>query len=147
MFGRKKTDEAENKQVQSAQQPDTGQQSPKQAFTPSTKTVIADGVSMVGDFVTSDPIEIKGDVQGTIFSDSTMHVAQSGVLHGEAKVSELTVDGTVDGSMVVDGLASISNTGVVKGSLQTARFASQPGSVFDGTFTMAIAKKKETEQE
>ena len=146
MFGRKKTEEVETVTVQTNEKP---KEAAKPVFKPSSKTVIAEGVSMVGDFVTTDPIEISGNVRGNIISESSIHVSKSGLLRGDARVADLTIDGTIEGSMVVEGLASITDSGVMRGSLQTSRFASQPGSVFDGTFTMSSAKKKteETPQE
>ena len=140
MFGRKKPEEPiiEEKPVITSEQADVKEIK----YTASKVTVIGEGVSMVGDFVTNDPIELKGTLRGSVISDTSLHIAKTGKMNGDAKISDISVDGVVDGTLVVEGLASISNTGVMKGSLQTARFASEPGSIFDGTFTMSTPKKK-----
>jgi len=110
-------------------------------FQPASVTTIADGVEMVGDFVSSDPIEISGSIKGNIVSDKNLHICKGGKLLGDARVSNLNVDGKINGSIIVEGLTSLSDTAEMKGSLQTAKFSSTPGSIFEGTFTMSLARK------
>lgn len=144
MFGKKKPDEINTEALQVETVP---QKPAAPKYAPSKKTVIADGVTMVGDFVTSDPMEINGTVKGNVVSEKNLYVSRTGRLRGDARVSELLVDGNVQGAIVVEGLSTISGSGIMRGSLQTARFASEPGSVFDGTFSMSIAKKVQNNEE
>lgn len=104
-------------------------------------TFIAEGVTFIGNFETGDDFEIKGTVRGTVVSTKPMHIDSTGALYGDAKVESLYVDGEVEGTVVVEDLSVLSETGKLKGNLSTAKLQSAPGSAFEGSLKMELPKK------
>ena len=134
MFGRKKPEEPvviEKPVVKEA---------PK--FVPSRVTTIAKDVTLVGDFITADTLEIKGTLKGDVASETKIHVAESGVLNGDVKATDILVDGEVDGNMIISNIAEISDTGSMQGSLEVKTLLTNPGSHFDGRLSIIPERMK-----
>ena len=136
MFGKKKVEEPVIQQPVEKKEPE---------FVPSKVTTIAKDVTLVGDFVTQDTIELKGTVRGNIISGAKVHVAQGGMLQGSAKATDITVDGTVDGNVTISNTSEISDTGSLEGSLETKTFITCNGSHFDGK--LKIVPERMTSEE
>lgn len=139
MFGKKKTEEPVIAAEPVIEEPAAREPEPieiEPEFVPAKTTVIAPGVTMVGDFITQDPMEIRGEIRGNVISEKSMHIFANGKLTGDAKVLDLSIDGKAEGKLIVDELTTLSDTGAIKGSLKTSRFSSAPGSSFSGNFSM-----------
>jgi len=141
MFGRKKYEEPEEVVIQ---KPEPVKEEPK--FVPSRVTTIGKDVTLVGDFVTSDTLEIKGTLKGNIISDVKVHVAQGGILNGDAKASDILVDGDVDGTIIINNVAEISNTGSMQGNLETKTFVTNRESHFEGRLSIIPDRMKHREE-
>ena len=104
----------------------------KPEYSPSSVTVVGRGITFVGDFVSEDPIEIRGALNGNIVSSNVVHVAKDGLLYGGAKAFELQVDGIVEGTSVIKTYSIISDTGSYKGKLSTGLLRTSPDAFFEG---------------
>ena len=139
MFGRKRTEEP----VPVVEKP----VEPKApSFVPSRVTTIGKGVTLIGDFITSDTLEIKGTLKGDIVSESKIHIAEGGFLNGDAKASDVLVDGEIDGTLIISNVAEISDTGSLKGALDVKTLITNPGSHFDGRLTITPERMKAPEE-
>lgn len=118
---------------------------PKQpVFIPSEVTVVGHGITLVGDFISEEPIEINGVLKGNVVSSSTVHVAKDGLLQGGAKAFELQVDGNVEGSSVIKTYSIISDTGSYRGKLQTGLLRTAPDAFFEGQLSLPAVNRTQS---
>ena len=136
MFGRKKPDEPVVIEKPVIKEPEPPR------FVPSRITTIGKDVTLVGDFITGDALEIKGTLRGDVISETKIHIAQGGILNGDAKASDILVDGSVEGTMVISNVAEISDTGSLQGALEVKTLITNPGSHFDGRLSIVPERMK-----
>jgi len=110
-------------------------------FQPSHKTIIGKGITFVGDFVSEDPIEVNGTIEGNVVSQNTLIVNDGGVFDGDAKVSNTEIYGYIKGNIVCDHLTHFSSTGNMDGNLKTKELKTDAGSSFTGNVILQPAKK------
>lgn len=103
-------------------------------------TVIAEGLTFVGDFVTDENMDIRGSVRGNIQSTVDVHISKTGYQKGDFSSRNLFSDGTVDADAVCKDTASFSSTASFTGTLLTANFDSARGSSFSGSLNINKAK-------
>ena len=111
-------------------------------FVPSRVTTIAKDVTLVGDFITADTLEIRGTLKGDVISETKIHIAEGGMLNGDAKATDILVDGEVDGKIVISNIAEISDTGSMQGALEVKTLVTNPGSHFDGRLSIVPERMK-----
>lgn len=99
-------------------------------------TIISSGATMVGDFVTSDPMTVCGTIQGNIESSNSVNISETGLVNGNAVAQNLDVEGTLTGDVKCSDKTRIQSKGSITGSLQTARLATDDGSSFAGKLSM-----------
>ena len=99
----------------------------KPAFSPMYQTKIGKGITFYGDFEAKDPIEINGNVEGSIDSSNTVSVSETGVYHGVARMKEFQVAGVVDGNIDCSDISSFTATSKMSGRLTTARLRTDDG--------------------
>ena len=140
MFGKKKPEEPVVVEKPVAREPE------KPRFVPSKVTTIGKDVTLVGDFITGDTLEIKGTLRGDVISETKIHIAQGGSMSGDAKASDILVDGSVEGTMVISNVAEISDTGSLQGALEVKTLITNPGSHFDGRLSIIPERMKPREE-
>lgn len=106
---------------------------PKAPVSTSNKTVIGEGVTFVGDFVSDEEFVIKGSVKGTITSSTHVCVDKTGSHYGKLGAKNVTIKGYAESDIICHDTTHISETGKMKGHLVTANLETDHGSVFDGT--------------
>ena len=109
----------------------------KEETAATNKTVIAEGVAMIGDFEGNDPIEINGTIRGTINAKNSVVISENGKLMGNGSIKDLTVSGCVDGDFVCRDLALFKAGGEMTGHLTAGRLKTEDGSHFKGSLTLA----------
>ncbi len=140
MFGRKRQEEPEPVVIEKPVAPE------RPLYVPARVTTIGRDVTLVGDFITSDTLEIKGTLKGNVVSDTRIHIAESGVLNGDAKATDILVDGVADGRIIISNVAEISNTGSLQGALEVKTLVTNPGSHFDGKLSIIPERMKVHEE-
>ena len=104
-------------------------------------TVIAEGVTFVGDFFTEEQMDIVGAVRGNIKSTVDTHIAKTGKHIGKIDTNSLHTDGVMESDVICADLAALSETAVFTGTLLTANFDASHGSNFNGTLSIKNAAK------
>jgi len=102
-----------------------------------TTTVIGNGSRFNGDFVSSDPVTIEGEVKGTIMVKNHVIVGKSGVVEADMKVQSLQVHGTVTGDVVAKDRVSIETSGAIDGNVSAGKLAISEGAIFRGNIDMS----------
>lgn len=110
-----------------------------EAFIPSDVTKIGPGITMVGDFETSDLIELNGTIQGNVLSDKRITISEAGRLEGNGRMESLISSGFVNGTIECRNLTHITSTGKLDGNLMTQTLTTDDGSELIGTLHL---KKK-----
>ena len=149
MFGRKKEPEAPVKEVAEkieAVVEEKPAEPPKPAFVPAPATRIGEGITMVGNFDTKDPVEIRGIVRGNIKSSSSVSIAKNGALIGEAALDSMEVEGRIDGTVLCAQDAVFTSTGSMKGNLSTGTLRTDAGSNFEGKLNMIPKSPQQSRQ-
>ena len=140
MFGKKKEPEMPVKIEPAVVQPEEPAEPPKPVFRPADFTKIGEGIVMVGNFDTKDPVEIKGIVRGNIRSTNSISIGRNGALIGEAAMDSLNVEGRIEGTILCSSDTSFSSSGSMRGNLSTGTLRTDAGSNFEGKLNM-IPKK------
>ena len=113
----------------------------KPVFTPAASTKIGEGITMIGNFDTKDPVEINGTLRGNIRSTNSVAITKNGSLIGEAALDSMKVDGRIDGTVLCNASAVFTSTGSMKGNLSTGTLRTDDGAVFEGKLNMLPPKK------
>lgn len=99
--------------------------------------IIAQGTSIVGDFISEGDFRIEGSIKGTIKAKGRIVVGKSGNVEGEITCSNADICGIVNGKLVVNELAILKATAEFSGDITTKKISIEPGAVFTGTCQMA----------
>ena len=129
MFGKKKEEVVETQEVK--------------AYVPSSRTYIGEGITLVGNFDTKDPIQIDGRLEGDINSTNNVAISEKGSMKGNGVMQVMDIAGTVEGDIKCFEVARIAATGTLSGGLATVRLQTEDGSTFDGKLSMIKATKIE----
>ncbi len=132
MFGRKKAEPVVEPFVEEKEKE-------IEVFTPSAVTKIGPGITMVGNFETSDMIELNGTIRGNVLSDKRITISEAGRLEGNGRMESLISSGFVNGTIECRNLTHLTSTGKLDGNLMTQTLTTDDGSELTGTLHL---KKK-----
>lgn len=104
--------------------------------------IIAQGTSIVGDFISEGDFRIEGSIVGTIKTKGRIVVGKSGNVEGEIACSNADICGIVKGKLEVTNLAILKATAVFSGEITTKRISIEPGAAFSGTCSMTTDKEE-----
>ena len=95
-------------------------------------TVIAEGVTFIGNFTSDEQITISGTVNGDIKSTVDTHITKTGSHVGKLDVRSMHLEGLAESEAVCSDLASLGATANFKGTLITPSIDAEHGSMFEG---------------
>jgi cytoskeletal protein CcmA (bactofilin family) len=97
-------------------------------------TTVGPGVFIRGEIVTSEDLTIEGRVDGPVWCDGgAVTIASTATLAGEVVARDITVFGTVDGTLVASEVVDIRPEASVTGRVLAARFILTEDSSFNGS--------------
>lgn len=100
------------------------------------ETIIASGVTVKGNVVSSSPLRIDGAVEGNIECQSDVYIGQDAKVAAEIKAANVSIAGEVRGNVQVTGRLEIAPTGKVFGDVRASVLAISEGAVFCGLSQM-----------
>jgi cytoskeletal protein CcmA (bactofilin family) len=101
--------------------------------------------TMVEGTVTSDSdIRVDGMIKGKLICKAKVIIGSSGTIEGEVKCRSAVVEGTFNGSIVVDELLNIRESAKISGEISTNKLIVQSGAVFNVACNMGGKKKMDT---
>ena len=87
-----------------------------------------------GEIVTADDLTIEGRVDGPVWCDGgAVTIAPQATLAGEVVARDITVFGTVEGTLVASEVVDIRPDALVTGRIVAARFILTEGGSFNGS--------------
>ena len=96
--------------------------------------VVARQLFIRGEIITAEDLTIEGRVDGPVWCEgSAVTIAPEGTLAGEVVARDITVFGTVDGTLVATEVVDIRADALVTGRVVAARFILTDGGSFNGS--------------
>lgn len=105
-------------------------------------TIIGQKAKLVGELVLTGPVNIAGNFEGRITSDSEVIVAHGGRIRGEIRASRVVISGLVEGNVYASETLEITKTGRVNGDLIGGRIIIEEGSSYQGKVSVNPAEKQ-----
>lgn len=101
-------------------------------------TVIGKGIVIDGEISGTAPVLVEGTVKGRISLDSTVVVAESGVVEADVESDEIEVNGQVTGNITARERAEIKSDGRMVGDIKAPRILIADGAGFKGHIDMDV---------
>lgn len=99
-------------------------------------TILGPGTKVVGELSCKGTIRIEGAVEGTVFSDDSVVLLDTGSIKGDVRAGQVIISGKVHGNVNAVDRLEITAHGKVLGDINAPRVCIHEGVVFDGKCTM-----------
>lgn len=101
-------------------------------------TVIGEGLTIEGELVSEEEIEIEGTVRGTVQSSESVVVAQGAIVEADVSGATVTIGGSVTGNVTSSDRVDLQAGGRLVGDLKAARLTIADGASFKGSVDMDV---------
>lgn len=108
---------------------------------PGAGTVVGANVKLQGILKDSEDIVIHGQLDGEVGSDQSILVAENALVKGPVAGVNVTVAGSVKGSIEAKSKLEVLSTGRVNGSITTKELIVQSGAMVNGKISMGEGDK------
>jgi cytoskeletal protein CcmA (bactofilin family) len=99
-------------------------------------SLIAPGMSIVGDCETDGTVRVEGRIEGTIRAGKSVVVGRSGEVVGDIITQDAVVSGRVSGNIAADSRLELQATCDIQGELRSRRVQLDEGARFNGQVHM-----------
>lgn len=104
---------------------------------PERLNIIVNGSKVIGDLITDSNLRIDGEVLGNVSSASKVVIGQTGVIKGNLTCAEGDIEGTVEGTLTIDGLLTLRAKSCIEGEITTSKLQVEEGAQFSGNCKMS----------
>ncbi len=98
--------------------------------------IIGQGITIRGSLSGSEPLVIRGMVEGTVSLEAHLNVEPSGKLVADVDVDTITITGEVEGNISARETIAIQAGARVVGNVSAPRVVIDDGAVFKGSIEM-----------
>ncbi len=98
-----------------------------------------------GKFSFTGAVRVDGKISGEIFSNGTLIVGESAVIHSKIHVADIIISGEVHGDIFAERKIEITAPGKLFGNIKTPKLVLEEGVIFEGNCKMKDLKE-ETEE-
>lgn len=102
------------------------------------ETVIGKGIVIDGEISGDEPVVVEGTVKGRISLDSTVVVANGGIVEADVHSDHVEISGQVTGNVTARERAEIKNDGRMVGDIKAPRILIADGAGFKGHIDMDV---------
>lgn len=106
----------------------------------SSSNTISKDTSIDGNVETTGNLRIEGKVKGNIRARSKIVLGNSGEVEGKVFAQTADIEGTIKGTVQVEGMLTLKSTANIKGDIKTGKLAMEAGAIFDGKCKMGSFK-------
>jgi cytoskeletal protein CcmA (bactofilin family) len=99
-------------------------------------TIIGEDIIFKGILRFNNSLRLKGQMKGTIESNGSLTIDETGQVDADITVSVLTVNGSVRGNVEAREKIDVGKTGSVIGDVKTPLLSIESGAKFSGNCTM-----------
>lgn len=97
------------------------------------KGFLGDGTEIKGELSFSEMLRVDGSISGKVKSDSgTLLVGEKGYIKASVEAANVSVSGTIEGTVTAKNKVEIHPTGKVFGDVYTQALIIEHGAIFDG---------------
>jgi len=100
------------------------------------ENIIGRSCTIRGDLVAEGAFRIDGTIEGSVESQASVVVGESGVIRGGLRGTDVVIAGTVQGDITCEGHLEILAKGTVEGDIAAKSVRIETGGVFRGTSRM-----------
>jgi cytoskeletal protein CcmA (bactofilin family) len=100
------------------------------------ENIVGRSCTIRGDLAAEGAFRIDGSIEGSVESQASVVVGESGIIRGGVRGTDVVIAGTVQGDVVCDGHLEILAKGTVEGDIQAKSVRIETGGVFRGTSRM-----------
>lgn len=101
-------------------------------------TVIGANITIDGEITGSEPVLVEGAVKGRIATESTVTVANEGVVEADIETPHVAISGQVTGNIVASERVEITAEGRMIGDIKSPRILIADGAGFKGHIDMDV---------
>lgn len=101
-------------------------------------TIIGKGIVIDGEISGEAPVTIEGTVKGRIALDSTVTVADGGIIEADVASQAVEVSGSVTGNIVASERVELRPEGKMVGDIRSPRILIADGASFKGHIDMDV---------
>lgn len=114
------------------------------ATTPGSSSInsLVSGTKISGTLTADSDIRIDGIIEGDLICKGRVIIGPSGKISGEVKCQNAVIEGTFEGTLEVNDVLDIRETGAVNGQVNTGKLVIAPGGVFNVNCNMNGQKIK-----
>ncbi len=105
-----------------------------------SSNTISKDTSIDGNVETTGNLRIEGRIKGNIRARSKVVLGTSGEVDGKVFAQTADIEGTIKGTVQVEGMLTLKSTANIKGDIKTGKLAMEAGAVFDGKCKMGSFK-------
>lgn len=99
-------------------------------------SIIAPGMTIVGDCQTDGTVRVEGSVEGSIKAGKAVVVGKQGVVTGDISTQDAVISGRVEGTLVAASRLELQATCHIEGEVHTRRMQLEEGAVLNGSVHM-----------
>lgn len=99
-------------------------------------SIIASGMTVTGDIVSSGVVKVEGRVEGSIRSGRQVLIGRQGEVKGDIETREAIIGGEVSGSITASERTEIQGTAKIDGDIHTKTVVVLEGGVINGSVRM-----------
>lgn len=97
---------------------------------------LVEGVRIVGDLFADSSLRIDGEIKGNVSTSSKVVIGENGSIKGNLTCMEADIEGTVDGTLKIEGLLILRQNAKINGDIYTSRIQIDEGAAFNGKCQM-----------
>lgn len=98
----------------------------------------AKGFKFIGDIDANSDIRIEGIIEGNIKTSKKVIIGPSGSIIGNVHATNISLMGEVSGGIVISGMASISETAKIYGSIEANKIQIDPGAIIEASIRRLV---------
>lgn len=100
------------------------------------ETIIAQGVSVEGDFHSKGNVFIEGDVSGSLHTEKDLHVGEQASIRANIVAQNALIAGRVEGNIQVKGSLQLESSCIIQGDMSAAAVSISSGAFINGKISM-----------
>jgi cytoskeletal protein CcmA (bactofilin family) len=117
------------------------------------ESLLGKGIEIKGTVRSKGSLRIEGAAEGNVECEGDVTVGESAVLNADVTAQNVTIGGTLSGTVTCSGRLELLPTARVKGDIKVGTLVVSEGAIFSGTTQMGdipvdpVIKPRETKQE
>lgn len=101
-----------------------------------SETIIGQGVKVEGNFTGEGNVIIKGNVKGSIKTDSEIYIEEKALVEADSFAKNIIVAGESKGNIKAEEKVKFTHSAKVIGNVECRVFAVEEGAIFNGQCSM-----------